>query len=106
MPAGLIVPGDSRPGGALSGVATQSKHGQQDLKVVPTPKARPGFEIDTSNLNMYVVAVLQEYRKPEEKNIGIGKIFLRNEEKNWIEEAGGSTLGSRWCGTQRRLRLG
>ena len=52
MPAGLIVPGDSHPGGAVSGVATQSKHGEQDLKVVPTPKARPGFEIDTSNRNM------------------------------------------------------
>ena len=59
MPAGLIVPGDSRPGGALSGVATQSKHGQQDLKVVPTPKARPGFEIDTSNLNKSLRCFLQ-----------------------------------------------
>ena len=62
---GDLVPGETqaRPGGALSAVATQSKQGQQDLKVVPTPKARPGnkenyfqfgFEIDTSILNKYI----------------------------------------------------
>ena len=61
MPAGHLIPGETQahPGGALSGVATQSKQGQQELKVVPLPKAPPGdeendfqfeFEIDTSNL--------------------------------------------------------
>ena len=68
MPAGHRCPrGNSRLAlGERSAVATQSKQGQQDLKVVPTPKARPGnkenyfqfgFEIDTSILNKYIYFV-------------------------------------------------
>ena len=39
---GDLVPGETqaRPGGALSAVATQSKQGQQNLKVVPSHKSQ------------------------------------------------------------------
>ena len=72
MPAGHPCPrGNSRLAlGERSAVATQSKQGQQDLKVVPTPKAHPGDEkddfqfgikLDMSNLNRSISFVTFTY---------------------------------------------